>query len=105
MHSPPRSQWNDEGGAIDRVCLFCNLDKHRHSYLINHVFSQALLSTNHYSNYSPARKKRIFNGEYLIPPNSVMEQLVADRIEEGCSVSITTMLLNQYREKEDLVHV
>ena len=45
-------------------------------------------------NYSPARKARIFKGEYLIPKNSYYEQLVADSMEDGNGLRKTTRLLN-----------
>lgn len=98
LSAPPPRDWYGRDGSI--VWTIDYLGLHPNTYkTVREVFFQ--LS----NQASLFRKVRGRNKNLLIPPGSVEEQIVADRLEEGCSISLTTTFVNQYREQAGKIHV
>ena len=93
---PPRSEWKGKDGAIEQTSKFLQLDNRTNRNLIYRVF----LNMEH--DLNPGRNSRSVNKKLLIMPGSVEEQIIADRLEEGCSVATTTEFVNIYRRQQNL---
>ena len=59
----------------------------------------------HWKKDDTSRKKRIFKGEYMIEPGGVSEQLIADCMEDGLGLTMTTDIVNEQRAQDNLVAV
>ena len=97
MGSPPKETWEGKKGVIATLCrVFTNITRNT----IKKTLDQYVMSLENNRTFSFERKKRAYLGEYMIPPGSFYEQLIADSMESGNGMKKTTRLLN-YELKKD----
>ena len=96
MGSPPKETWEGKKGVIVTLCrVFANISRNT----IKKTLDQYVMSLENNRTFSFDRKKRAYLGEYMIPPGSYYEQLIADSMESGNGMKKTTRLLNYELKK------
>ena len=82
--------WYGEEEAITNICRILGLDSMNNKNLVEYVPQQV------HANYCPIRKLLSININIFISSGSREKQIIADRIEAGCSISATVEFVNLY---------
>ena len=98
MGEPAAESWGGHNGVLSTLQ---RVFKDTHRYTIEKVLTEYNRCEVQGRKYDPARKARVFKGEYLIPKDSYYEQLVADSMEDGNGLNKTARLVNHALEKDN----
>ena len=98
FNCPPEEEWGGKDGIITKICGFFDQNTESFRKTVKRVFSMVLKCQTENIVYKG-------QGDYdgncgskpLIEDTSIWAQIIADSIESGNSISVTTFIVNQHR--------